>query len=90
MNILFTFKPHILMLMKLLHTPPPIVSIIDPRMVNIFWRRSPISFKYIFFWCLFLDSYLTTNNSNIGVQTMTMMDLGTSALEHDHMLDTKC
>ena len=30
--------------------------------------HSPVSFKNVFSWCLFLDARLTTHHSNIGVQ----------------------
>ena len=32
------------------------------------------------FWCLFLDPHLTTHHSNIDVQTIVVVELGTSTL----------
>ena len=34
---------------------PPIVSIIECRIVINIWRRSPISFKYMSLWCWLFD-----------------------------------
>ena len=32
------------------------------------------------FWCLFLDPHPTTSNSNIGVQSTFVLELGVSTL----------
>lgn len=46
----------------------PIMLTIEPKVVNKFWTRSPISPELIMpFWCLFLESHLSRHHSNIGV-----------------------
>ena len=44
-----------------------------PNMTLISWARSPISFKHISCWCLFIDPHLTT------YQCCVRINLGTSA-----------
>ena len=41
---------------------PLIVLTIDPRIVNKFWSRTPISFKHTSFWRPHLDPYVTTHH----------------------------
>ena len=53
---------------------------IDSRMVNTFQARSPISFKHITFWCMFLDPHLTIYYLNIGVHMIVVLNLGMSIL----------
>ena len=48
--------------------PSQLMLTIEPRMVSIFWARSPISLEHISFWCPFLDTHLTIYYSNIFVQ----------------------
>ena len=54
---------------------------IEPRMVNLIWAHSIISFKNMPFWCPFLDSHLTAYCSSIGVHIIVMFDLGMSILK---------
>ena len=62
------------------HKDPPITLTIECRFVNLFEHiLQPI---YMSFWCPFLDPLLTTDHSNIGVQIIAMMELGTSILPH--------
>ena len=58
---------------------PPIMLIIEPRMVNKFGVCSPISFKHMFFWYPFLHSHSTTHHSNMAAQLkkVTMKGLHT-------------
>ena len=47
-----------------------IMMTIESRMVRKFWACTPISSKNTCrFWCLFLNSHLTTHHSNIVVQS---------------------
>ena len=52
----------------------------ESRMISIFWAHCPTSFDYMFCWCLSLGPYRTTHHSNIGVQCIVMLELGTSTL----------
>ena len=74
-NILFIIKVKVLLPINWLYRFPPVMLTIAPRRVSRFWARSQISF-----WHLFLDLHLTTHHSNIGVQIIAMLDLGTSTL----------
>ena len=47
--------------------PPPIMLTIKSRMISVYWACNPITFRCISFWCMFLDTHLTTYHSNIGV-----------------------
>ena len=50
--------------------PPPLLWcwLLNLRMVNTLWARSPISFKHSMpSWCPLLDLHLTTHHSNTGV-----------------------
>ena len=82
MNILFiNIKVKVFMFINewSYKSPPPIMLIIEPRMVSVFWACSPISFKHqIFLGCPFLDPYLTKYHSYIGVQIIVMLELGMS------------
>ena len=53
---------------------------IEPRIVNIIWACSPISFKHVLFKCPFLDPHLITHHSSAGVYIIAMLELGTSTL----------
>jgi hypothetical protein len=65
----------ILMLIKWSSTCLPFILITEPRMVIRFWACHPIFFEHMYFWCLFLDPpHLTTYQSNIGVQIVTLLD----------------
>ena len=80
MNISFIIKVKILVLIKLLYIPPEIMLTIEPRTVSIIWARSSISSAHIFFLCPFLGQHPITHHSNIGVQIIAMLDLGTSTV----------
>ena len=83
MNVLFITKVKILVLIEWSYMPPPpIVLTIEPRMLSIFWARSPISFKHMSFWCpFFLDILLrSTYHSNTGIHIIAMLRLGTSTI----------
>ena len=59
-----------------------IMLIMEPRMANKFWARSPISFKHIMpFWCPFLDPHITTHHSNKGVCLRRVTKLGPLTLD---------
>jgi hypothetical protein len=47
--------------------PPKCVHNNKGGLVNEIWRRSPILFKHVALWFLFIDPHLTTHQSNIGV-----------------------
>ena len=80
MNILFIIKVWILALVKWLYSPLTMLTIENPRMVSIFWAFSPISF-----WYLFLVPHLTIYHS-LGVQIITMLDLGMSTLDASQLV----
>ena len=50
--------------------------IIEPRMVNNFWARSPISSKHMSFRCLLLEPHLIRHHSYIGVLLRLVTELG--------------
>ena len=56
----------------------PIVFVVECGVVNKFWRCSPISFKHVSLWCLFVDLHLSTCLSNEGVQLRKVTE------EHQH------
>ena len=53
---------------------------IDPEMVSRFGACTPISFRQMFFGCLFLDPHLTSYPSHKGVQSIAMLHLDMSTL----------
>jgi hypothetical protein len=48
---------------------------IEPNMVNGFWAHGQISFRDIYFECLFLDSHLIMGHSNIGIDLKQVIEL---------------
>ena len=58
MNILVSTKLKVLELIKWSYQFPPIMLIIEPRMVNKLWAWSPVSFKHMMSClCPFLDPH---------------------------------
>ena len=55
---------------------------IEPRMVNIFWARSPISFEYMSFGRPFLESHETTYHTKICVCLRLETELDLPSLGH--------
>ena len=80
MSISFSIKLKILVLIRSSCRSPESCWIRNPRKLSIFWVRSPISSKHMSFWFPFFDPHLTTHHSNIGVQIIAMLELGTSTL----------
>jgi hypothetical protein len=66
------FVVEMFMLLKWSYRSLPIMLTIEPRMVSMFYAHSPIPFKHMFVWCMFLVPHLTT--------LANILDLGTSTL----------
>ena len=66
MNILFIIKVKILVLVKWSYRSLSITLTIEPRMVSVFWCRSPISFKHMFVWNPVLEVHLTIHPLKYG------------------------
>ena len=80
MNILFIINVNILMLIKWSYRFLQSCWPVDPKLASIFQGCSLTSFTDMSFWCTFLHP-LTLNDSNIGVQTICYVGLGTSTLD---------
>ena len=52
MNILFIDQNEDFLAHYMTIQVPPIMLIIEPRMVNLFWTSSPIPLKHMVFWVL--------------------------------------
>ena len=80
MEILFIIEVKILELIKWSSRSSPIMLTIGPRMVNKFWICSWSSLKRMSFWCLYLDTHLTTHHSIIVVWLKTVIMKGPRTL----------
>jgi hypothetical protein len=69
MNILYIGPP---IIYRSSYTGPPIMLIIEPRMVSIFWACIPISCKHISLRCPFLEPHLTSYHSHMGFQIIAV------------------
>jgi hypothetical protein len=54
------------------------VFTLEPGIDSIFRACGPISLKHVSLWCLFLNPHVTIHHSNVGVQFIAMLELGTS------------
>ena len=59
----------------------PTVSTIECGVVDVIWRRSPISFEHVCLWCLFFGPHLTTPNQ------IPVFDFLKVAEQHLHTLE---
>jgi hypothetical protein len=67
MNIFFIIKVKKFIFIKWSHRSSESCRL-WPRMTLISWARSPVSFRHISCWCLFIDPHLTTYHCCLGIR----------------------
>ena len=65
---------------------PICVPILSMECLTIFLRRSPISLKHVFLWCLFFDTHLTTHHPKYRWPIRKVTKYHPHALWTDHCI----